>query len=184
MPTGASGRDGPWHPGWQQETNKTHQKYIFNKHPVFNRERQTTHGEGFSISPRNFAAEGEEGFGIERMFVILVIVTHSLDHLLSLCVQRLKSYRKERGSQETRWDRRKEGWIFMWNFPPKEHCDWLKQNSNRKCVRHLCSRHYAGHRGHGHSRTKPHDSVHMFFLALMLYYNYLFAHFSKETEFV
>lgn len=63
-------------------TNKPTKKKL----STINRERQTTHGECESINPRDFAAEGEEGLGVECMFVILVIVPHSLDHLLSFYV--------------------------------------------------------------------------------------------------
>ena len=49
---------------------------------------------------RDFAAGGEEGLGVECVFVILVIGTHSLEHLLSLCVCRPKSYIGEGGSEK------------------------------------------------------------------------------------
>lgn len=68
----------------------------------------------------------------------------------------------------------------MWNLLSTEHCDWLKQNSNKTCATHLCSRHFAGHRRCRHSETKPHESGHIIFLALMLYYNCLFAHLSRD----
>lgn len=55
--------------------------------------------EGVCNSERDFAAGGEGGHGVECMFVILVIGTHSLEHLSSLCVCRLKSHIGEGGRE-------------------------------------------------------------------------------------
>ena len=77
---GESGRDGPWHSELQQETNKTIKKRI--QHLIEEGREQV--GRNHSNSPSDFAAGVEEGLGVECMFVTLVIVPHSPNHLPKL----------------------------------------------------------------------------------------------------
>lgn len=71
--------------------------------------------------------------GVECIFVSLVIVTCSLDHLPELMCSAVSGVMEERegGKKEDETGGRKGGWITMWNFLPTEHCDRLKQNSDK-----------------------------------------------------
>lgn len=75
------------------------------------------------------AASGATGSGM-----YIVIVTHSLERLPELMCSGVSGVMGVRKEDET--EGRKEGWLTMWNFLPTEHCDWLKQNSNKN-VSHI-----------------------------------------------